>query len=234
MKNKIYRIIKILEENYGIPEWSGFSEPLDELIFTILSQNTNDKNRDRAFSELKKTFPDHKSILNSSQKKLERTIRTAGLAEQKSKNIKGILKKLKKENGKLSLKFLKNYDKENARNYLLSLTGVGPKTAACVLLFSLKMPAFPVDTHIFRVTKRLGLIPEKTGIEWAHRILEGIVPEEKYHSFHINLIRHGRKLCHPSKPECNLCPVRTLCNFYLNPHLLRNPHSRESKNIVHI
>lgn len=213
-KNNLTNIIKILENDYGIPEKSGFKEPLDELVFTILSQNTNDKNRDRAWSELKKNFHNYESILNSSEKELVKTIRIAGLAEQKSKNIFGILRQLKKENGKLSLKFLKNYNKERAREYLLSFKGVGAKTAACVMLFSLKKPAFPVDTHIFRVSKRLGLIPKKTTPNKAHEIMEGLVPEKKYHSFHINLIRLGRKLCHPSKPECPQCPLRTLCNFY--------------------
>lgn len=212
--NKTREIVRILEKTYGIPERDGFKEPLDELIFTILSQNTNDRNRDRAWMELKRSFPNYESILNSSQKKLEKTIRVAGLAEQKSKNIIQILKKIKRENGKLSLNFLKGYNKKAALEYLLSLRGVGPKTAACVLLFSLNIPAFPVDTHIFRVTKRLGLIPEKTSAEKAHFILEAIVPQNKYHSFHINLIRHGREICHPKKPECTLCVIRTHCRFY--------------------
>lgn len=208
------KIITTLEKYYGVPKVDGFLEPLDELIFTVLSQNTNDRNRDRAWQEFKKNFPSYESILNSSQKKLERAIRVAGLAEQKSKNIIAILKKLKEENGKLSLKFLKSYDKEKAREFLLSFRGVGPKTAACVILFSLKKPAFPVDTHIYRVSKRLGQLPLRTNPEKAHLIMERSVPEDKYTSFHINLIRHGRKLCHPSKPECPACPVRTLCNFY--------------------
>lgn len=212
--NKIKKIIRTLEKVYGIPKRDGFREPLDELIFTILSQNTNDRNRDRAWEKLRRTFPDYDSILRAGFKKLEQTIRVAGLAEQKSRNIMAILKRLKKENGNFSLKFLKNYDKEKAKDYLLSFKGVGPKTAACVLLFSLNMPAFPVDTHIFRVTKRIGLIPQKTIPDKAHRILETIVPEEKYHSFHINLIRHGRTICHPSKPECEICPVKNFCQFY--------------------
>lgn len=211
---KIKRIITTLEQYYGIPEAKGFLEPLDELIFTILSQNTNDRNRDRAWDNLKKTFPNYESILNTPQKFLRDTIRVAGLAEQKSKSIISTLKKLKKDYGKLSLKFLKNYDKEHARRFLLTLKGVGPKTAACVLLFSLKKPAFPVDTHIYRVSKRLGLLPARTNPEKAHLIMEQNVPEKKYISFHINLIHHGRKLCHPSRPKCSVCPVRKFCNFY--------------------
>lgn len=211
---KITKIIGLLERNYGIPEVDRFEEPLDELIFTILSQNTNDRNRDRAWAELKKAFPNFESILTEPRKKLERTIRVAGLAEQKSKNIVGILKKIKETKGELSLKFLKRYDKESARRYLLSFKGVGPKTAACVLLFSLNKPAFPVDTHIFRVTRRLGLVPKSATTERAHRILEGVVPEEKYHSFHINLIKLGRKVCSPKKPKCENCPLNSLCDFY--------------------
>jgi len=213
-KNKIKQIIKLLEKEYGIPEQDGFPEPLDELVFTILSQNTNDRNRDRAWQNLWRVFPDYESILSSPRKKLEKAIRIAGLAEQKSKSIIVILKKLKKENGKFTLKFLKNYDRDKAREYLMSFKGVGPKTAACVLLFSLNKPAFPVDTHIFRVTKRLGLIPRKATPEKASAIMEGCVPQTWYHSFHINLIRHGRAICHPSNPECQRCVIKTHCNFY--------------------
>ncbi len=217
-KPELKGIIKALEKRYGIPFSDGFSEPLDELVFTILSQNTNDINRDRAWKKLKDNFPDWESVLNITQKKLKSVIRVAGLAEEKSKNILSILKKLKKENKKLSLKFLKDYDTEKARNFLLSFKGVGPKTAACVLLFSLKKPAFPVDTHIFRVTKRLGLIGNKITIEKAHKIMEAMVPSQKYHSFHINLIRHGRLICHPRAPECTICVINRYCKFFKSTH----------------
>ncbi len=211
---EVKKIIKALERRYGIPSFDGFSEPLDELIFTILSQNTNDINRDRAWKKLKDTFPHWESVLNTTPEKLASVIRVAGLAQEKSKNILSILKKLKKEYKKLSLKFLKDYDREKARDFLLSFRGVGPKTAACVLLFSLKKPAFPVDTHIFRVTKRLGLIEGRITMEKAHKVMEKVVPSQKYHSFHINLIRHGRAICHPRAPECTICVINRYCEYF--------------------
>lgn len=216
VSNKLTGIISALERTFGVPEVDSFSEPLDELIFTVLSQNTNDRNRDRAWRNLKKRFTNYESILSSPQEVLEETIRVAGLAEQKSNTIIGILKKLNTDYNGLSLKFLRDYKTDEARRFLLSFKGVGPKTAACVLLFSLKKPAFPVDTHIFRVTKRLGIIPERLTPEKAGLFLETTITKSKFVSFHINLIRHGRAICHPQKPECKKCILQKYCIFFKN------------------
>ena len=216
-RNRIVRlktIIKILESRYGIPKKNGFREPLDETIFTILSQNTNDRNRDRAWTEIKKEYRGWTDVLDGGAERLKNTIRVAGLAEQKSRNIINILSELEQKYHALTLKFLSRYSNEDARKFLLSFRGIGEKTAACVMLFSLGKPAFPVDTHIFRVAKRLGLFPAKSTREKAHYLMEAIVPEKKYHSFHINLIKHGRMTCHPRSPECAICPVRKYCEFF--------------------
>lgn len=211
-------VIRTLEEEFGIPELLPAKPPLDELIFTILSQNTNDVNRDRAYASLKNSFPTWEEVLEADEAEIAEAIAVGGLSRIKSARIKEILGWVKRELGRLSLDFLRDLPVEEATRLLSSLKGVGPKTVHCVLLFSCGQPAFPVDTHILRIAKRLKLIPPNASSEQAHRILGELVPPEKRYSFHINLIRHGRKTCKAQKPLCLSCPLyRTFCEGALPP-----------------
>jgi len=198
---------------YGEPGWHDPLPPLDELVSTILSQNTNDLNRDRAFQSLRRQFPDWEAVLRADPPSVIAAIRSAGLANQKAPRIQQILRDISTERGSLDLSFLKDLPLEDARAWLMKHKGVGPKTAAIVLLFSLGRPAFPVDTHIFRVTGRLGLLPEKMTVEQAHRYLENLFPPEDYSAAHLNLIRLGREICLSRKPACEGCPLRSVCKY---------------------
>lgn len=186
-------------------------DPLEELILTVLSQNTNDKNRDRAFQELKSRFPRWEEVLAAPTSKLEQAIRSGGLARQKSARIKKMLKQIKKREGKLDLGRICKMEREQALEYLYSFKGVGEKTAAIVLLFSCGEPVFPVDTHILRLSTRLGLVPVKASAKKAHEIMGEAVPEELMYCFHLNMIEHGRRICHPRKPECEGCCLSSKC-----------------------
>ena len=211
-KPSAQNIRKLLASAYSFPK-NIQQDPLETLILTVLSQNTNDKNRDVAYRRFRKRFPTWESARLAPLSSIERAIRPAGLPKSKSKAIKFALERIKKERGKYSLEHLRPLPLEEARGYLLSFPGVGLKTAAVVLSFSLGKPAFPVDTHIFRVSKRLGLIPEKTTVEKAHELLEAAIPPEKRHSLHLLLIQHGRKICHARKPECPICVLRKICAY---------------------
>jgi endonuclease III len=199
--------------HYGKPVWRIPLSPLDELISTILSQNTNDQNRDRAFQALKSQFLTWEDVRNAETRDVVDAIRPAGLANQKGPRIQKVLNEIHNERGNLDLSFLNGMPRDEVRQWLLKFNGVGPKTAAIVLQFSLDKPAFPVDTHIYRVTGRLGLRPEKMNVEDAHTYLEEAFHPDSYYAVHLNLIRLGRELCHPRKPECSLCPLLVLCPF---------------------
>lgn len=208
------RVHARLVEQYGNPEWRNPLPPLDELISTILSQNTNDVNRDRAFVTLRARFPTWEAVRDANQAEVIDAIRPAGLANQKGPRIQKVLQEITDQRGDLSLEFLREMDLEDARNWLLKFNGVGPKTTAIVLLFSLGKPAFPVDTHIYRVSGRLGLRPEKMNPDQAHVYLEQIFPRETYYTVHLNLIRLGREICQARKPKCASCPLNELCEYY--------------------
>ncbi len=210
------RAIKVhqrLLQAFGEPTWRNPLAPVDELVSTILSQNTNDINRDRAFTSLRAHFPTWESVRDAKQTAVIDAIRVAGLANQKGPRIQNVLREITTERGNLDLSFLAGMPIEEARHWLTKFHGVGPKTAAIVLLFSLNRPAFPVDTHIYRVTGRIGLRPLKMSVEQAHVLLEKLFPPETYYAAHLNLIRLGREVCHPRKPECPHCPVRRLCDY---------------------
>ncbi len=209
----ISQIIVELERVYGIPRVKH-SNPLDELILTILSQNTNDTNSDRAMASLKKRFPTWKAVMQARKRTVSQAIRTGGLGNIKADRIQKTLKEIYQRNGRLELQFLKRLSVEEAKQYLRSFKGVGPKTAACVLLFSCQAPAFPVDTHIKRIGGRTGLLPEDVSDEKAHEIMEKLVPREKYLSLHINLIRHGRATCRPQNPKCHACCIADYCAYF--------------------
>ena len=213
LSQRAIKIHKILLDVFGKPTWRTTLPPVDELVSTILSQNTNDLNRDRAFNALQTRFPSWEAVRDAKTKDVIDAIRPAGLANQKGPRIQKVLHAVTDERGSLDLSFLRDLPLEEARSWLTKFNGVGPKTAAIVLCFSLNRPAFPVDTHIYRVTGRIGLRPEKMTVEQAHPYLESLLPPETYYAAHLNLIRLGREICHARKPDCPHCPIRKLCDF---------------------
>jgi endonuclease-3 len=200
---------------YGRPDWRQPLAPLAELVSTILSQNTNDRNRDVAFNALRARLPTWEQVRDAPPAAVVEAIRPAGLANQKGPRIQAVLRQITAERGALDLEFLRSLPRAEAHAWLLRFNGVGPKTAAIVLQFALDMPAFPVDTHIYRVSGRLGLRPASMTVEQAHVHLSGLFRPEEYGPAHLNLIRLGRELCHPRKPECGKCPINNLCEYYL-------------------
>jgi endonuclease III len=216
MKNPTTRALVIhkkLIEVFGEPIWRTPLPAIDELVSTILSQNTNDVNRDRGFNALRAKFPTWEAVREANLEEVIKAIRPAGLANQKGPRIQQVLRSITEERGSLNLDFLSDLPVEEARAWLTKFNGVGPKTAAIVLCFSLNMPAFPVDTHIYRVSGRIGLRPEKMNVEQAHPHLESVFPPETYYAAHLNLIRLGREVCGARKPNCPQCPIRDLCDY---------------------
>jgi len=216
MKNLQKRALAVhqkLLEAFGEPVWRTPLPAIDELVSTILSQNTNDVNRDRGFNALRAKFPTWEFVRDAKPEEVIEAIRPAGLANQKGPRIQQVLHSITEERGLLNLDFLAGLPIEEARSWLTKFNGVGPKTAAIVLCFSLNMPAFPVDTHIYRVSGRIGLRPEKMTVEQAHPYLESIFPPETYYAAHLNLIRLGREVCGARKPNCAACPIRELCDY---------------------
>ena len=196
---------------FGLPVWRVALSPVDELVSTILSQNTNDRNRDVAFDRLKAAFSTWEAVRDAAPEAVIECIRPAGLANQKGPRIQTVLREISAERGNFDLSFLKDLPVEEAREWLLHFNGVGPKTAAIVLQFSLDTPAFPVDTHIYRVSGRLGLRPPDMTVEQAHPHLAALFDPSTYGPAHLNLIRLGREICHARKPECPVCPLNDLC-----------------------
>ena len=213
-KAKTAQVHRILLETYGEPTWRPHLDPVSELVSTILSQNTNDVNRDVAYERLRARFPTWEEVRDADLDEVIEAIRPAGLANQKGPRIQDALRFITETRGTLELDFLADWPLEKAKDWLSSIKGVGPKTAAIVLLFSLGRPAFPVDTHVHRVTKRLGLIGQKVSREKAHDELEKLVPAKNYYAFHLNVIRHGRQVCTSRKPQCEVCSLQELCDYY--------------------
>jgi endonuclease-3 len=203
-----------LLKQYGQPVWGTQSAPLDELVSTILSQNTNDHNRDRAYLALRVKYPSWEEVRDAPEEDVIDAIRPAGLAPKKGPRIQSILRQITEERGDLNLDFLRGTPPDEARAWLIKFNGVGPKTAAIVMQFSLDTPAFPVDTHIYRVTGRLGLRPTKMSREEAHNWLSAVFDPQDYRTAHLNLIRLGREICHPRKPSCIFCPVNHYCEYF--------------------
>ena len=213
MREKIKKINKLLVEYFGFPDRKKkLPDPIDTLIATILSQNTNDKNSYQAFNNLKKRFNNWQEAADAPRKQIESVIKVAGLGKQKSAAIKNAFNQLKKKNGKLDLRYIKKLKDEEILNDLTSISGVGVKTASCVLLFSLDRNVCPVDTHVHRTLNRIGLVktssPEKTFYQ-----IYGNLPDGTAHHFHTNLIKLGREICKPAKPICILCPLLKICEY---------------------
>lgn len=200
---------------YGEPTWQPSLSPMDELVSTILSQNTNDRNRDQAFQALKARFPTWEAVRDAELSAVQDAIRPAGLAAQKGPRIQQVLRQITAERGSLDLNFLRHLSTEDAHAWLMRFKGVGPKTTAIVLQFALGKPAFPVDTHVYRVTGRLGLRPERMSLEQAHVHLSKLFAPETYGTAHLNLIRLGREICLARSPECPRCPLQDQCDTRL-------------------
>jgi endonuclease-3 len=207
----IKEVIKLLEQKYGSCQWQSDRDPIDVLIGTILSQNTSDVNSGRAFASLKASFDSWEAVASAPAEHIARIIKSGGLHQIKAARIKQVLEQIEKEQGRISLDFLKSKTVAEAENYLMRLPGVGRKTASCVLLFSLGKPSLPVDTHIFRVAKRLGLIDSKVSIEKAPGLLQEQISPSKVYQFHVHMIEHGRQVCHARQPHCNKCILGGIC-----------------------
>ena len=203
-----------LLDAFGPVDWRPGLSPIDELVSTILSQSTSDLNRDRGFNQLKEQLGSWEAVRDGDVDEIEAAIRVAGLSRQKAPRIKAALQFITETQGSLTLDFLKDMSVDEARAWLTAITGIGIKTASIILLFSLDMPAFPVDTHVHRTTKRLGLIPSKLSAKKAHYVLETSLPAEAYLDGHMNLIRLGRQICHARKPDCEACPLKDICVYY--------------------
>jgi endonuclease III len=204
-------IVRRLSALYGEPVWRPHADPLAELVLTILSQHTSDANSGRAFMRLVRRFPVWRALMEASMSEIEREIAVGGLAKQKAPRIKASLEAVWAARGSFDLEFLRELPLDEAKSWLRKMKGVGPKTAACVLMFSFGRPALPVDTHVHRVAQRLGLVPERATAEQAHDILEVMLATELVFPFHIMLIKHGRRLCRAQRPRCEDCPLLEGC-----------------------
>ncbi len=204
-------IIERLRPLYGSPEWRPHGDAMSELVLTLLSQNTSDANSGRAFSRLLQMYPDWQSMVEAPTADIEEAIRPGGLAPTKAPRLQAMLREVLARCGGFDLSFLRDLAPEEARRWLISLPAVGPKTAACVLLFALGVPALPVDTHVHRVALRLGLAPPKATAEKTQEVLERLVAPEDQYGLHVMLIRHGRHTCTARTPACPRCPLRPEC-----------------------
>jgi endonuclease-3 len=214
LQAKAQEIYRLLAERFGLPAWENPSPPVDELVNTILSQNTNDRNRDVAYNALRARFGTWEEVRDAGAESVIECIRPAGLANQKGPRIQAVLRQITEEVGSVNLDLLYAMPPDEALAWLLRFKGVGPKTASIVLQFSLAKPAFPVDTHVYRVSGRIGLRPEKMSVEQAHSHLASLFEPEQYGPGHLNIIRLGREICHARGPKHEICPVRHLCDFY--------------------
>lgn len=213
-KAKYAPVAQLLREMYGYPNWRQALPPIDELVDCVLSQSTNDNNRDRAFDALKACYANWEAVMNAPTDEVIDTIKPAGLANQKGPRIQNLLRQIYEQRGALNIDFLNEVSIDEAKAWLTSFDGVGPKTAAIVLCFAFNREAFPVDTHIHRVGQRIGFLPAGISAEKAHPIMEAIVPPSDYYAFHLNLIKHGREVCQARRPKCERCPLTAYCDYY--------------------
>ena len=204
-----------LNAYFGKPEWTGGDDPVDELILTILSANTNDVNSGRAFRQLKATFGDEwEDVRLAPLPAIKEAIRTAGMYNQKAPRIVETLTRIKEQEGGYNLDHLAAMEVADALAYLTALPGVGHKTASIVLLFCFNRGSFPVDTHVQRITQRVGLCGRRDSPEKVKGIWERLLPAETFYALHLNLIRHGREVCDARNPKCEICPLQLICDYY--------------------
>lgn len=204
-------IIKYLDQEYFRPRWSPRYPPVEELVFTILSQNTTDINAGRALQSLEQKYPAWEKVARARETSIAEAIRSGGLADAKARYIKAVLSGILAERGELTLNFLYGMKDWEVIAYLTQYPGIGIKTASCVLMFAMGRQVMPVDTHVFRLGKRLDFLPEDATREEAHSIMNAIVPAEDKFSFHINLVQHGRKVCKAGRPLCEQCVIEPFC-----------------------
>lgn len=230
---RIDTIIQRLRDAYGIPPWTPHGDPVAELVLTILSQNTSDGNSGRAFARLLGRYASWHEVADAPLQELVAVIQPGGLAPTKAPRIQSALRGIRERRGGFDLSTLSSMPLDEARAWLREIDGVGPKTAACVLLFALGRPAMPVDTHVFRVALRLGLVPARTATaamtpERTHDLLEAMVPPERYFDFHLALIKHGRRTCTAQRPRCPECVLRDVCPSVrlFHPELAATPARR--------
>jgi len=229
INRKIRSLSRILDKEYGKKIWKKSGDPLSVLMGTILSQNTSDYNSHRAFTSLRTRFPDWEKVRRAPVSKIARAIRAGGLCRIKAKRIKEILNQIHNDNSDLSLSYLRRWETDEIITYLRKFKGVGDKTIACVLLFSLGRPVIPVDTHVLRLSQRLGLVPKEFDAPKAYHLLQQIVPEDLVYSLHLNLIRHGRKVCKAQNPLCRECLIFNLCEFEEKKNHLNRGESNYAK-----
>lgn len=213
-QQKYAPVAQALRQLYGYPAWRQALPPVDELIDCILSQSTTDANRDKAYDALKARFATWEAVRDADPAEVIETIRPAGLANQKGPRIQEVLREITRQRGAITIDFLAELSLDEAKAWLTSLNGVGPKTAAIVLCFAFNRPAFPVDTHVHRVGQRIGFLPEGISADKAHPLMEAIVPPEDYYAFHLNVIRHGREICSARAPRCERCPLTDHCDYF--------------------
>jgi endonuclease-3 len=218
----IDEIIHLLGQEYGLPQWRARTDPLSELLGAILSQNTSDVNSRRAFESLVSTFSTWERVTEASVDEIAEAIECGGLSRIKAPRIKAILEGILQDHGSLDLGFLGELPLPEAKAWLQALPGVGPKTAGCVLLFSLGRSVLPVDTHVYRVSQRLGLIDSRVSPEQAHQLLEELVPSQAFYQFHLNILAHGRGVCRAQHPLCHDCVLKEGCPA--------NSHKQEMSN----
>ncbi len=212
--DKIPYVIQNLKAAYGVPEREPPISPLDVLILAILSQSTTNVNSNRTFSNLKSRFRSWDEARGARRSTIEAAIKSGGLGRQKAQRIKLLLTNIHNRTGQTDLNFLCGLPIDEATDFLSNIKGVGPITIACTLLFACGQPVFPVDTHILRIAKRLGLIGDSCGDKEAHLVLAALFPPDRYYEAHINLIRHGRSVCRPRNPSCEQCCLVDYCEFY--------------------
>lgn len=214
LNEKVFRIVKVLEQKFGVPQRESHLDPLSNLILTVLSQNTNDKNRDQAYQRLKEQLPTWEQVMRATLRQIEAAIRPGGLAKQKSERIKNILEWIDQEYGSLTLDALCTMNPAAAIEKFCQLKGIGIKTISVVLMFSCGVDIFPVDTHVHRICRLVGMVPRNATAEKTFWLMKPVVPKGKSFSLHMNFLRLGRTICLARKPRCEQCPINRYCDYY--------------------
>jgi len=215
LERKLAWVARKLEAHFGCPEQPKRSRnPLNELVRTILSQNTTDVNSGRAYRSLRREFPSWEDVLQAPIRSIAASIRCGGLANQKSRRLRIILQWVRSRFGQLSLNSLHKKTDNEIYNLLTPLPGIGPKTVSVLLAFALDRDVFPIDTHVHRVIRRLGLIPHRMSAEKADKEMAPVLPKGKGYSLHVNIVRLGKMICRPRNPKCSECPLNTRCIEY--------------------
>ena len=214
LNGKVEEMVVALENRFGVPQRKSDIDPLSNLILTVLSQSTNNKNRDAAYERLREKFPEWEQVMNANVKEVEDAIRPGGLAKQKSERIQDILKWIYQEYGSFNIDSLCEMNPDEAIERFCQLKGVGIKTITVVLMFSCGVDVFPVDTHVHRICRLVGLVPEKVSAEKTYWLMRPLVPAGKSFSLHMNLLKLGRTICLARKPRCEQCPIHHLCHYY--------------------